>query len=64
MAKASNAQKKCIKKYYSSFDSIKVRLPKGTNERIKNCSSQKNVSQNTYLSNLILEAIERDEKKK
>ena len=61
MPKTPDYTKRAIAKYKAERDQIMVTLPKGYKERIKNITG---LSCNAYISNLVINDIERLEKTK
>ena len=57
----TEAQKKAIKKYQTEkTDEMKIRVPKGQKEVIKEYAASRGESVNAFVYRLICEAMERD----
>ena len=60
----TQAQNKATQKYIkANYDEIKIRLPKGKKEIIKNYAIKNNESVNSFIKRIIDEAMERDKGK-
>ena len=60
----TQAQNKATQKYIkANYDEIKIRLPKGKKEIIKNYAIKHNESVNSLIKRIIDEAMERDKGK-
>ena len=60
----TQAQNKATQKYIkANYDEIKIRLPKGKKEIIKNYAIKHNESVNSFIKRIIDEAMERDKGK-
>jgi len=61
MATVSKAQQRAVIKYMkNNYDEIKIRVPKGKKDIIKEYASKNNESLNGFINRLILETIEKD----
>lgn len=59
----SKAQQKAVAKYMKdNYDELKVRVPKGDKEKIKNHADSHNESLNGFIKRAIDETMERDSK--
>lgn len=57
----SEARRRANEKYNAkAYDEIKVRVPKGKKEEIKNHAERKNESVNSFVNRAIDETMERD----
>lgn len=64
MPKTSTAMLKAINKYQKEkIDEIKVRVPKGKKDEIKNYAQQRGKSLNGFINEAIDEKMERDKEK-
>lgn len=64
MSPVSEAKKKANEKYTkNTYDEIKVRVPKGTKEEIKDHAESSDGSLNKFINRAIDETIERDNEK-
>lgn len=64
MPKTSTAMLKAINKYQKEkIDEIKVRVPKGKKDEIKNYAQQQGKSLNGFINEAIDEKMERDKEK-
>lgn len=63
MAKTPEKQLKYAKKYLEGLDEIKIRLPKGEKDKIKNHADRIGESMNGFINRAINETMERDDEK-
>ena len=61
VARYSQAQNKATQKYIkNAYDEIKVRVPKGEKDRIREHAAERGESLNAFIIRAINEAMERD----
>ena len=58
----SEAQKKASIKYLEKLDEIRIRMPKGENNNIKEAASAAGESMNQYIINAVDQRMERDKR--
>ena len=56
----SEAQKRASKKYLEGLDELKVRMPKGKGQRVKDHAAKNGESVNGFVNRAIDEAMERE----
>lgn len=62
MAPVSKAQQKAVAKYMkNNYDEVKVRMPKGKKDKIKEHAKNQGESLNSFVNKAIDEKIERDD---
>ena len=61
MSPASKSQQKAVAKYMkTNYDELKIRIPKGKRDKIKNAADAQGESLNGYVSKAVDERMERD----
>lgn len=58
--KVSVAQRKATEKYLEKFDEMRVRVPKGRKEAVKNHAAAQGESLNAFIDRAITETMARD----
>ena len=58
--KTTQAQRRAAEKYIKGLDEIRVRVPKGEREKLKNHAASKGLSLNAYICELIRVDLEKD----
>lgn len=56
----SESQKNASKKYLEKFDEVRIRMPKGKREQIKQHATEQGESMNAFVIRAIEETMERD----
>lgn len=60
MSKGYEQRKDSIKKYLGNLDEIKIRLPKGQKDKIRDHAESRGESVNAFIARAISETIKRD----